>query len=170
MIAAFLASMGIFNIFVVYGLSILGDVLGDIIVYSIGKFGGRPLLEKIERWFHLNESVMRKVEKGFAKHGTKFVFYAKISTGLSFVTFAFAGIAEMKFTRFLKYSILGGIFWSAFLVLMGYFFGTAAEQISQHIKYAGVVIFFIALLVLIGVIIYKKKKTAKIFPNNNENN
>ncbi len=46
MVAAFLSSMGYFNIFAVFGLSVLGDVLGDIVLYFIGYFGGHRALLK----------------------------------------------------------------------------------------------------------------------------
>jgi membrane protein DedA with SNARE-associated domain len=68
----------------------------------------------------------------------------------------------MKISKFLKYSVLGGLVWSSLLVITGYFFGYAADKISEYIKYAGYFILIGAILVFIGIIFYKKKQTKEI--------
>ena len=62
-IAAFLASMGYFNVFAVFGLSVLGDVLGDIVLYFIGYFGGYRILSKAEKFLKIKESVVEKLRQ-----------------------------------------------------------------------------------------------------------
>ena len=168
MTAAFLASLDLFNAWAVLGLSILGDIIGDIILYIIGYTGGRPALAKARKLFKVKKSSVTKLEKRFEKSGAKIIFLVKITTGLSFVTFILAGIVRMNFARFLLYSFLGGIIWSGLLVALGYFFGFAAEQIEQYIKFAGWGIFALALLAFIYITVIKKRLTAKIFKNNKQ--
>lgn len=38
-VAAFLASLGIFNIWIVWTIGWLGDIIGDLLFYSIGRYG-----------------------------------------------------------------------------------------------------------------------------------
>jgi len=71
----------------------------------------------------------------------------------------------MKLLKFIKYSILGGLVWSSLLVFLGYFFGYAAAQISQYIKYAGVAIFAMAILALVAISLIKKRQSAEILGN-----
>jgi len=162
MIAAFLSSLGYFNVFAVFGLSVLGDVLGDMVLYSIGYFGGQRALLRAEKILKIKESIVEKIQEKFRTSGAKIIFYVKATTGLCFITFILAGTARMQLTKFVKYSILGGLVWSSFLVIVGYFFGYAAERISQYIKYAGIIIFAGAVLFFIGLTLYKRKQAREI--------
>ena len=161
-ISAFLASLGYFNIFIVFSLSVLGDVLGDIVLYFIGYFGGHKILLKAEKFLKIKESVIEKLREKFRQNGAKIIFYVKSTTGLCYITFILAGTTRMKLSKFVKYSILGGLFWSSFLVIVGYFFGYAAEQISEYIKYAGYIILTGAVMFFIGLTLYKKKQAKEI--------
>jgi membrane protein DedA with SNARE-associated domain len=162
MIAAFLSSLGYFNVFAVFGLSVLGDVLGDMVLYSIGYFGGQRALLRAEKILKIKESIVEKIQEKFRTSGAKIIFYVKATTGLCYITFILAGTARMQLTKFVKYSILGGLVWSSFLVIVGYFFGYAAERISQYIKYAGIIIFAGAVLFFIGLTLYKRKQAREI--------
>lgn len=160
-IAAFLAASGVFNVHIVFALSVLGDIIGDIIFYLIGRFGGGPAIEKAEKVLKIKKSVTKKIYKKFELYGEKIIFYVKMTTGLCWLTFILAGSAKMKFSKFLKFSLLGGLVWSAIIVLIGYFFGYAADQISQYMKYAGGAIFSLAMLALLIFLIYRGRKKLK---------
>jgi membrane protein DedA with SNARE-associated domain len=162
MISAFLASMGFFNVFIVFGLSVLGDVIGDVILYYIGYFGGLKILPKVERFFKISQSTVEKLKQKFHENSGQIIFYVKSTTGLSYITFITAGTLKMKISKFVTFSILGGLVWSSLLVILGYFFGYAADRISQYIKYAGAVIFIGAVIFFIGFSLYKKKQTKEI--------
>jgi membrane-associated protein len=161
-VSAFLSSMGIFNVFAVFWLSIAGDVIGDIILYYIGYFGGQKILPRVERFLNINQSTVEKLKNKFHENSGKIIFYVKSTTGLSYITFITAGTLKMRFSKFTTYSILGGLIWSSSLVLLGYFFGYAADRISEYIKYAGVLIFLIALIFFIMIAVYKKKRAKEI--------
>jgi membrane protein DedA with SNARE-associated domain len=107
-------------------------------------------------------SVVAKIEDLFRRKGGKIIFYVKATTGLCFITFVLAGTVKMKFSKFAKFSLLGGFVWSAFLVTVGWFFGYAAGQISQYIKYAGLIIFVGARIFFVGLTLYKRKQTEEI--------
>ena len=164
-LAAFLASLGFFNIFIVFTLSILGDIIGDIILYSIGHIGGVKALEKAERILKIKTATVEKLETYFKKHGKKTIFAVKSTTGLCWIAFIAAGTSGMKFKDFIKASFLGGLVWSGFLVISGYFFGYAFEKIGSYIKYAGILIFLAVVLFYISLTLYKKHKSREILMN-----
>ncbi|MDI6778171.1 MAG: DedA family protein [Patescibacteria group bacterium] len=161
-ISAFLASMGFFNVFIVFILSVAGDVIGDIILYFIGYFGGPAITKKAQKFLKVKDSVVEKLKAKFHENSAKIVFYVKSTTGLSYITFITAGSLRMKLSKFVTFSILGGLVWSSLLVVIGYFFGYAAERISDYIKYAGVIIFAGAVIFFIGLTLYKKRQAKEI--------
>ena len=161
-VAAFLSTMGYFNVFAVFGLSVLGDVIGDVILYHIGYFGGSRILTRAEKFLKISQSTVEKLKQKFHENSGKIIFYVKSTTGLSYITFITAGTIKMRISKFVKFSILGGLIWSSFLVLVGYFFGYAADRIGDYIKYAGVIIFIAAVIFFIVFSLYKKKRAKEI--------
>lgn len=164
-IGAFLASLGFFNIWIIFFLSLLGDVVGDVILYTLGYFGGTKILSRAERWLKINFTTMDKLRRLFTLHGQKTVFYVKSTTGLCWITFILAGTLKMNFKTFLRASFLGGIVWSGFLVLSGFFFGYAFEKINDYLKYAGIIIVLLVFSFVFFMTLYKKYQSRKILEN-----
>ncbi len=164
-IGAFLASLGFFNIGIIFFLSLLGDIVGDIILYALGYFGGAQLLSRAEKWLRINLVTMDKLRHFFTLHGQKTIFYVKSTTGLCWITFILAGTLKMNFQKFLRASFLGGIVWSGFLVLSGFFFGYAFEKINDYLKYAGIIITLLVVSFIFFVTLYKKHQSRKIMEN-----
>lgn len=171
-ISAMLASFGAFNVFMVLILSILGDVIGDVILYSLGYKFGMRFVRGFGKYMGITENLVLRMEKYFERHGGKTIFAVKSTTGLCWATFTAAGIVKMDFRKFLKNSFLGGIVWSGFLVLMGYFYGYLWKEISDYIKWIGWVIFALAVVTFISINLYKKRQAKKLLveDNRNENN
>ena len=169
MIAAFLASQGLFNIGLVFVLSVSADVLGDIGLYHIGYYGGPKIMEKAQKFLKISNATIEKLKNKFHQNSSRIIFYVKSTTGLCAITFILAGTLRMKFSKFIKYSFLGGLVWSSLLVVLGYFFGYAAAQISQYIKYAGVAIFAAAIIAVVVISLIKKRESAEILGNGNGN-
>jgi membrane protein DedA with SNARE-associated domain len=161
-LGAFAASLGFFNIFIVLILSILGDILGDVILYTIGYFGGNRALTRAGKMLKIKSDTLVRLKNLFHIHGKKTIFAVKSTTGLCWITFIAAGAMQMKFKDFITASFLGGIIWSGFLVIMGYFFGYAFEEINNYIKYAGLIIFFSAAVFYIIIVLYKKRQSRQI--------
>ena len=84
-----------------------------------------------------------------------------------YITFTLAGALRMKLLKFIKYSILGGLVWSSLLVFLGYFFGYAATQISQYIKYAGIAIFVAAIIAVVADQPHQKTRIGGDFEKRN---
>lgn len=160
-LAAFLASMGLFDWLIVYLLSVLADIIGDSILYFIGFFGGKAVLGKFSKTLKIKDSTINYLEQKFQKDGSKIVFSVKVSTGLSIITFVLAGSMKMNFGRFVLFSFLGGLLWSGLLVTLGYFFGYAAEQIEQYIKFAGWFILSFAIIFVVYINLLRSRLAKK---------
>ncbi|MFO7807169.1 MAG: DedA family protein [Candidatus Moraniibacteriota bacterium] len=158
---AFLASIGVFNVFIVLFLSILADTIGDILFYLIGYFGGNSAILKAKRIFKIKKSTLKKLQSNFIKNGAKIILPVKTTTGLCSITFILAGAAKMNFKLFLFYSTLGGIIWSSLIVILGYFFGYAAKEIDKYIQYAGWAVFLLAVLLVTAILFINKNSVKK---------
>lgn len=161
-ISAMLAKLGAFNVFLVFILSVAGDMIGDIILYYLGYVFGNSFVRKIGKYLGITEKLVSRMEKYFQKHGGKTIFTVKSTTGLCWATFAAAGIVRMDFKKFVKYSFWGGIVWSGFLVIMGYFYGYMWVELKQYIKWAGWIVVALAFVSFVIVQLYKKRQSKEI--------
>lgn len=167
LLAAMMASLGAFNVWIVFLLSIAGDMIGDVLLYAAGYKYGIGFVRGFGRYMGITENLVNRMKKYFVRHGGKTIFAVKSTTGLCWATFVTAGIVKMDFKKFIKNSIYGGIVWSGFLVFMGYFYGYLWREIRDYIKYIGWIIFIVAIITFIVINIYKSRQAKKILEEDN---
>jgi membrane protein DedA with SNARE-associated domain len=131
-IGAFLASQGYFNVLLVYLMVTLGDLVGDLIYYGVGRFGRSPALAPIHQWLGMNGTHFVELERYIERHGAKILLLAKY-TQTGFLALPAAGAARMPVGRFLWYNALGAIPKSFALTVVGYFFGYAYSRIDGYL-------------------------------------
>lgn len=163
LVAALFASLGAFNVFVVLLLSIIGDIIGDAFFYFLGRKHGTNFVKRFGRYTGITQQRFEKLNEYFQIHGGKTVFAAKSTVGLSWVAFMFAGATKMRMKKFLQYSFLGGLIWSGFLVIMGYFYGYVWRETSEYIEWVGWIVSAIAIISFAVILLYKRRKTRKLF-------
>ena len=80
---------------VVIIVALLGELLGSYAGYSIGRFGGRALVDKVGKYVLLTHKDLDRADAWFARRGEPFVLFGRFIPLLrSFVSFA-AGLGEM---------------------------------------------------------------------------
>jgi len=166
-ISAMLASLGAFSWLVVLIFSIAGDMIGDIILYWLGYRFGMGFVNKIGKYMGITEKLVVRMEKYFQNHGGKTIFAVKSTTGLCWATFVAAGIVKMDPKKFIKYSFMGGIIWSGFLVAMGYFYGYLWRSMKHYIGWAGWIIFGVAAVSFVVITLYKNYQAKKLLEKEN---
>ncbi|MER6155915.1 DedA family protein [Streptomyces sp. NPDC001868] len=160
--SALLASQhGEIDPFVLGACATAGAIIGDSIGYAIGRRGGRPLLEKLNRRFpkHFSESNIAVAERSFDRWGMWAVFFGRFIALLRIFAGPLAGVLQMPYWRFLVANVLGGILWAGGTTAVIYYVGVVAEAWLKRFSWLGLV-----LAVLIGVtsmlVIKRKAKKA----------
>ncbi len=161
-IASFLASQGYFNVFIVYAMSIAGDLTGDSIYYAIGRYGRKLLINRWGHYIGLTKERMHAAEHYFEHHAGKTLITAKLTHGAGFFVLHAAGASRMPYWRFLWYNFLGNIPKSLVFVLIGYYFGSMYAQIDSYLSYVSVLVILAAVLFL--SIVYSRRRKRKKLP------
>jgi len=132
-----------------------GILIGDTIVFSVGRYWGRLFLaSKPMRWL-LPPRRQVKVQRLFAKHGNKAVFIARFFAGVRLGVYAYAGQHGMKWTRFILLDLLGALISAPTSIWIGKFAAERladpedAKELAQYIVQRGEHWLYIALVVLI---------------------
>lgn len=125
------------NLVAVCVVATLGEVAGSSIGYSIGRFGGRSLLERLGRYILLTDRDLDRAESWFGRFGESTVFFGRfIPLVRSFVSVA-AGLAEMAVYKFLIFTTLACAVWCVGLSSMGYALGASWDKVLKDFKDAG---------------------------------
>jgi membrane protein DedA with SNARE-associated domain len=134
----------------VIAVATAGEVVGSVAGYLIGRFGGRPLVDKVGRYILLTHKDLDRAEAWFARRGEPFVLFGRFIPLLrSFVSLA-AGLGEMAIGKFLAFTVLGCAIWCAGLASIGYLLGTSWHHVIKAFSYAGYVV---GALIVVAVVI-----------------
>jgi membrane protein DedA with SNARE-associated domain len=97
----------------------MGCVLGSLIAYYIGVFGGRPFAEKYGKYILLNPHDLEMADGLFAKYGEIITFVSRLLPMIRTFIALPAGIARMNVWRFSIYTFLGSLPWCLGLAWVG---------------------------------------------------
>lgn len=97
----------------------LGNLLGSLIAYGVGRTGGRAIVEKYGKYVLIRRHDLDKTEKFFAHRGQLAVLIGRVLPVVrTFISFP-AGIAEMPLLRFSLFTLLGSLPWTFALAYAG---------------------------------------------------
>ncbi|MBL7898834.1 MAG: VTT domain-containing protein [Crocinitomicaceae bacterium] len=147
------------NIFLLLGLLFFAAVAGDNTNYWVGrKIGLKAVQIKFRNKRIVKQEYLDKTHAFFEKYGTKTIIMARFVPIVRTFTPFVAGIAEMKYRRFLSFDIIGGAIWIGSLTIAGYFLGQF-DWIRKNIELVALGIIFISVLpILIEIIKAKRSK------------
>ncbi len=157
--AGYLVAKGVFTFTPAVAVAVVAGVAGSVLSYWMGEYGGRPFLLRFGKHFHFSASKFRMAEELFNHHGGKAVFFARLLPAVrTFISFP-AGVAKYPMWRFLLWTALGTLPWTALIIRLGQMLGERWQEITNYnnefVMVTGVI------FVIVGIYFlwrYKKKK------------
>jgi len=118
----------------------LGCVIGSIISYYAGYYGGRPFIEKYGKYVLIRTRDLDRADAWFAKYGNAAIFISRLLPVVrTFISFP-AGVARMRMSTFVAYTFLGSLPWCYTLAYVGRTLGERWDSIKSYFHGADVVI------------------------------
>lgn len=149
-----LASKGALNIWTITLLLTLSNIIGECVNYYIGKRFGTKIF-KSNNSIIFNKKHIKRAQSFYDTHGGKTIILAKyIPLVRTFIPFI-AGTANVKFSSFLVYNMIGGIPWVVLFIIGGYFFGNI-PIVSNNFEL--VILFIVLISISPGIITALLKK------------
>ena len=131
----------------------LGYFVGALIGWWIGIRGGRPLLERHGRWFHLTPENLHRAERWFDRWGNVGVLIGRITPVVrSFVSIP-AGVFRMPIGPYAVLTLIGSAIWAFGLAGAGYALGSSYERFHQDFRYVEYAV-VAGVLVLAAYLVY----------------
>lgn len=147
--------LGIIEIIPAYFALMAGDLLGDTFWYWMGRLFGPRFVRRFGRYVNVDEKSIRVIERVFHRHQTWILIISKLTMGLGFalVTLFTAGMVRIPFKRYILLNFIGQFFWTAILLVVGYFFGhlfATFDSVFAKVSFAALLIVAIVVLFRYG--------------------
>lgn len=115
----------------------LGSTLGASIPYWIARRGGRPLIERFAKFFHIHLRYIEKIEEQCHQWGAWIVLAGRVIPGVRPLISIPAGLVRIPFHKFFFATLIGSYVWSTVLIGAGYVLGhewlLIVDYISTHV-------------------------------------
>ena len=118
-LAGFLVGRGDLNLWGALVAATTGSVLGAVVLYGLGRWGGRRLVLRYGSWLRVDEESLDRAEGWFRKYGDALVLFARIVPIARSIVSIPAGTAKMSLVRFVVLTCVGSAVWNALLIGAG---------------------------------------------------
>lgn len=121
--SGYLVSKGQFTLFGTALAGAMGCVLGSVVAYIVGRYGGRAFIWKYGKYILISHHDIDLADKWFNKYGQLVVFFSRLLPVIRTFISLPAGIAKMRFIPFVIYTFAGSFPWCYLLAYLGYRLG-----------------------------------------------
>lgn len=141
-------------------VSVLGELGGGTIGYAIGRFGGRPLVDRYGRYVHLTHANLDRVHGFFERYGSFAIFVCRFVPVIRGIISIPAGLAEMNLLHFYLWYALGSAIFCGALVWLGVALGDHLDAIVPLIHKTGLIALLLALaaIVLVWIVMRQRRR------------
>jgi membrane protein DedA with SNARE-associated domain len=152
-LAGFLVGRGDLNLWGAVFAATFGSVAGALILYGLGRWGGRRLVLRYGKWLRVDEEGLKRAEGWFRGYGDWVVLGARVVPVARSIVSIPAGTAKMPLPRFVILTTLGSAAWNGILIGAGVALGANWDRVSDWVgSYSNVVLIVAAVAVALFLV------------------
>ena len=146
--AGFLVGRGELGFLPALIASTAGSLFGALVLYALGRWGGRNLILRYGRFLRVKEADLDRAEGWFDKYDEWVVLFGRMVPGVRSVVSIPAGMLGTPFLRFVLLTTAGSAAWNALLLGAGWYLGDNWREIAGIV---GAVSNFVLVLVAVAL-------------------
>jgi membrane protein DedA with SNARE-associated domain len=147
--AGFLIAESRFSFAGVILISTFASIVGSLLSYWIGRYGGKPFITRFGKYLLLNAHDLAVTEKFFGKYGDITILICRFIPVIRHLISIPAGTGRMNLLKFSLYTIIGAGLWNAFLTVCGFYLRKNWETVMEYSRIVDIAV----LLILIGLVV-----------------
>ena len=141
--------------------STTGSVVGALILYALGRYGGRGLVLRYGSWLRVSATELERAEGWFRRYGGWVVLGARVVPLARSIVSIPAGTMQMPLIRFTVLTALGSGVWNVLLIGAGVSLGANWTRISSWIgSYSDVVLILLAGAAAVFLVLRHRRRKA----------
>jgi membrane protein DedA with SNARE-associated domain len=134
-----------------------GSLAGSLVAYSVGAYGGLPVLERYGKYVLIRKSELDRAHTWFGRYGESTVFVSRLLPIVRTFISLPAGVARMDVKKFSLYTVLGSLPWCFGLAYVGVLLGPHWSDLEALFRYLDIVV-IAGIIGLFGYLIYHRKR------------
>lgn len=152
--AGFLIFEGRFSFFGVIAASTLGSIVGSLLSYGLGYYGGKPAIDRFGKWLLLDRRDLAMTERFFARRGAIAILVSRFIPVVRHLISIPAGMGRMNLFPFSLYTVIGAGLWNTILAVAGFYLRQHWDLVMRYSRIVDIAVLVI-LAVLAAVFIYR---------------
>ncbi len=162
LVSGFFVSLGTLSFFLTYITLLMGDLIPDVILYHIGKYGNKNnFLLKYGPKIGMTANAEESLHHLWFNHGGKAFVFGKLAMGIAVPFLISAGLIKYPFKKYMAFcTVVSGL--KVLIVLsIGYYLGSSYKMASQYIDYFYIIIAIVFIILLTSYFYFAKKMRNK---------
>jgi membrane-associated protein len=143
------------NVYLLGTILTVAAIVGDTVGYAIGRATGPRIFTRPDSLL-FNRKHLQRAHDFYEKHGGKTIIIARFMPIVRTFAPVVAGVAEMRYSAFVLFNVVGGLLWIWSMLFTGYVLGRYVPGIDKHIE--KVILLVIFLSILPGIIGWWKER------------
>lgn len=132
--SGFLVSQGSFSFWLVVALGTAGNVVGSLLFYWLGVYGGRAFVLRYGKYIFFHASELERAERWFSRWGNWAIFFSRLLPAVrTYISFP-AGLTRMKILPFTLLTLAGSLPWVWALAYIGVVLGERWEIVEGYFR------------------------------------
>ncbi len=129
-LAGFLVGRGDLSLWGAIFAATFGSVAGALVLYGLGRWGGRRLVLRYGQWLRVDEKGLKDAEGWFRRYGDWVVLFARVVPVARSIVSIPAGTMKMPVLRFVLLTTLGSAVWNSILIGAGVVLGANWQAVE----------------------------------------
>ncbi len=148
--AGFVVAEGTLSWAGVIASATLGSIVGSLIGYAIGRFGGKPFVTRFGRYLLLDQRDLDATDRFFVKRGSLTILVCRFIPIVRHLISIPAGMGSMRLLPFCLFTILGAGLWNTFLTWCGFALRSNWQAIMRYSHWIDIAV----LVILAGLLVW----------------
>jgi len=145
--SGYLVSQGRFALFLVAIVGALGNVVGTLITYAVGRYLGLPFLYRYGKYVLVTRDEIDRASRLFERYGIAIIFISRLIPGVRGYISIGAGVAQMNIAVFITTVFVGSFLYSLALTYIGVILGENWDIVGAYFRQFDSVIIVTVLLI-----------------------
>jgi len=143
----------------------IAEIVGGLMLYSVGYYGGRPFVARWGKYVKLSERKLDRFHEFYDRYGNVVVFVCRFLPLIRGISALPAGVSRMQKRYFVLYTLLGSAAFCFGLTYLGFIFGSHLDQVGAEMHrwvyaFVGLLAVAVVAFVVYRIVLGRRSKGA----------